>query len=189
MSSNVQRIAILFTGLLLATAACGPAYMTAAAQPARSIRGPLAPVIDQAPGGDTGYTGSLGIGLGNRHLGFEGQVHALNIGKGTFAAPVDAAMGRWATVQTTMEARWTFLRWGRFGIQARGGGTHAAIVDKMSGDRSWGIGYTYGAGVELQFKNVTFWANASETRLRFMDGPATGASYLRGVTLGVALWR
>jgi hypothetical protein len=88
-----------------------------------------------------------------------------------------------------MEARWTWLRWGKLGLQVRGGGTHAAIVDKMTGDRAWGIGYTYGAGAELMFKNITFTATASETRLRFMDGPATGASYLREVTVGIALWR
>jgi hypothetical protein len=186
MSSNVQRIAIF---VLFATAACGPAYLTAATQPTRSIRGPLAPVIEQAPGADTGYSGSLGLGLGNRNLGFEAQAHGLNIGKGTFEKPVDAAMGRWATVQTTLEARWTFLTWGKLGLQVRGGGTHAAIVDKMSGERVWGIGYTYGAGAEVSLKNVTFWATASETRVRFQEGPATGASYLRGVTVGVALWR
>jgi hypothetical protein len=189
MSSNVQRIVIVLAGFLGLVAGCGPAYMTAAAHPSRQITGPLAPVIAQAPGRDDGYTGAIGLGLGNKHLGFEANVHALNIGPGTFSAPVDDAMGRWATVQTTLEARWTWLRWRRLGLMVKGGGTHAAVIDKMTGDRALGIGYTYAAGVEVMFRNVTVWADASQTWIRFVDGPAMGDSELRGITVGLSLWR
>jgi hypothetical protein len=188
MSANVKRNVALLVLAGLA-GACGPAYMTVSTRPRGTITGPLAPVIDQMPGLAEGYTGAVGLGLGNRHLGFEAQVHGLNVGKGTFAAPVDDAMGRWAVAQATVEARWTWLRWGRLGLQVRGGGNHTAIVDKMTGERSLGIGYTYGAGAELTFGAVTVWATASDTWVRFIDGPAMGDSELRDLTVGVSLWR
>jgi hypothetical protein len=189
-SAIVKRNGVLLlAGLVLLTGACGPAYMTLATRGQGAIHGPIAPVIDQMPGRDEGYTGAVGLGLGNRHLGMELAVHGLNVGKGTFAAPVDDAMGRWAVAQATAEARWTWLRWGRLGLQVRGGGNHTVIVDKMTGARSLGIGYTYGAGAELMFKSVTVWATASRTGVRFIDGPAQGDSQLRDLTVGISLWR
>lgn len=190
ISANVKRIVIVLAGLALLTGACGPAYLTVATRPRGTVTGPLAPVIDQMPGRTEGYTGAVGVGLGNRHLGFEVQVHGLNVGKGTFAAPVDDGMGRWAVAQATAEARWTWLRWGRLGLQVRGGGNHTAIVDKMTGERTWGIGYTIGAGAEVNVsKAITVWAAASDTFVKFMDGPADGNSDLRDLTVGLALWR
>jgi hypothetical protein len=152
-------------------------------------------------------TGSIGLGLGGRSIGFEATLHGVGVGEGTIAMPtveqVAAAHGapvpasaenemdaRYATVHSTLEARWTVIRWRRLGLQLRGGASHGLVLDKPTLAREWGIGYKAGAGIELRLhKHVVVWVDAAQTTLRFARGPAEGETTLRGVTFGLALGR
>jgi hypothetical protein len=184
---------------VMAAAGCGPAYLTAATQPTWNVKGPLASVIAASGGG---HTASVGLGLGGQALGFEATLHAVDVGAATFALPpglelaggavpaTAADEGRYATMHSTLEARWQVVRWRGLGLHVRGGTSHGVVLDKMTLDRAWGLGYKAGAGVALRLHaHVVIWVDAAQTTFGFARGPAEGTSTLRGVTVGIALGR
>jgi hypothetical protein len=120
-------------------------------------------------------TGSIGLGLGGRSIGFEATLHGVGVGEGTIAMPTveQVAAAHGAPVPASAETE-----------------MHGLVLDKPTLAREWGIGYKAGAGIELRLhKHVVVWVDAAQTTLRFARGPAEGETTLRGVTFGLALGR
>ena len=192
----MRRLALLALAVL---AACHP-VVSVGYDTRSTTRGPLAALsgraiaqrqtsaaaTDQAaPDGGT-YT--LAVGGGARDFTISGTLTAHDVTGASFASPSDGSP-QYLTGAVGLDFGWTWLRWKALSTSLHAGPGRMVVLDRASGERSWGNGLHYGAGVAVSLKLVSLLADLHRDSFVFDDGPATGTSTMSGLTIGVALFR
>jgi len=90
---------------------------------------------------------------------------------------------------TTLGAnvRWTMLRWHGLSPSLGAGPARVLLLDRTTGERTWGNGLRFAAGAYYRVGPVAIYGDLYREIAAFSGGPATGTSTLDGITLGVAL--
>ncbi|MBP6629441.1 MAG: hypothetical protein KBG28_32120 [Kofleriaceae bacterium] len=178
--------------LAAVAAGCGPGYMAAGYDAKWACHGPMAATVDDVQG----ESGSVGVGMGSRAFAVEAWIHGHNVTSQSLALPswsadqgLSTEAPRYLGASSSLMARWGWLQKGPVTVSLSGGPTRALLIDRMSGERSWGTGYRYGTGFELAMGPITASVSAYRGELYFAGGPADGHSTLVGTTLGLAVSR
>jgi hypothetical protein len=63
----------------------------------------------------------------------------------------------------------------------------AVLVDRTSGERTWGNALQGAAGLQLRLGPVAVYGDVYREMTSFRDGAASGATTIEGVTVGLAI--
>ena len=83
--------------------------------------------------------------------------------------------------------RWAALRWKGFEPTVAAGPVRMMLLDRTTGDRTWGNGIRAVAGVQYRLGPVALYGDLYHETIVFGGGVAQGTSQLDGVTFGVAV--
>lgn len=125
------------------------------------------------------HSGTLAFGYGGIGAAMELAVHVQD---------AEVAVDPWLAASAGLELKLSPLHHGPAALFLHGGPMRAAVVDSKTGDVTWGVGLSYGAGVMLGthglhgFVDVraedTFYAGAAMTA-------TDGSTAVRTISLGV----
>lgn len=161
------------------------------------VHGALAPVLDQpmavprsadapsapaAAPSSTGDSYAFALGGGTRDLTIALGVHLHGV-----SDPLAAGAPRYLAASTALDLQWTFVRLQHLSTKLHAGPGEMMLVDKMSGARAWGRGVRWGGAVGATYAGITGYVDLSRSTFVFDTGPATGASDITTMTVGVAL--
>ena len=172
--------------------ALGGCHLQAGFDAASRVNGPLQSMMSQAtvtrsdgvtnlpPANGGNY--SLEAGFGNKTFTVNGLLAVHDVtstsftpGAGTIAATVGA------------DVRWSVLHWKGLSPQVAAGPARMALIDRTTGERTWGNGLRAAAGVQYRVGPVAICGDFYHEVMVFGGGPAQGTSKLDGFTLGLAL--
>lgn len=178
--------------ILIALTVLASCHLRLGADAAARSTGPLAAVMTQAtvsratgvvslpPDGGRNY--AMEAGVGNDTFTANALVAVHDVTSTSFTAGTGSLA---ATVG--VDVRWRVLRWHGLSPSLAAGPARVVLVDRTTGDRSWGNGLRFGAGAQYQLGRIAIYADAYREIVAFSDGPATGTSTLDGVTVGLSL--
>jgi hypothetical protein len=184
--------------LVIVVAACHPTFSVGYDARPR-VTGPLAglrgqtvaprtalvgaePTVSPEPGGNY----SLAIGGGAKDFTISAALHAHDASGSTVSLPA-AGSPYYLDASANLDFSWSFLRWKMFSTNIHAGPTRNLLLDRSTGERSWGNGVRYGGGAALSVKFMTVFADYYNEAVAFNDGAAQGVSVISGVMVGVAL--
>jgi hypothetical protein len=125
---------------------------------------------------------NLGLGFGDKRLTIGAVVNANNVSGST----LEVTGPQYVSASGSLEVRYAWLRIKNFSTEVQLAPTRTILVDSTTGDRSWGSGLRYGAGVRVSLAMFSVFADAYQEKMVFIEGPAEGSSTRTGMTLGVA---
>jgi hypothetical protein len=189
--------------LLALVAACHP-YVSAGADATWRVHGPLAstvnqPVAARAASSTSSSSDAAPVAMGGNYaIAFGSTLREFQIGIGLAAH--DATAASFGNLQTpdaphylaatgTFDITWNWLKWRWVSTNIHVGPARSLLLDRTTGDRTWGFGVRYGAGLAVTAGSVGLFADAYRAALVFDGGPAPGFSDVTGVTVGIALHR
>lgn len=133
-------------------------------------------VINLPPAGGRNY--SLEAGLGNKTVTFNSLLAVHDVtstsftpGAGTLAATLGA------------NVRWSMLHWKGLSPSLAAGPARMVLLDRTTGERTWGNGLRFGAGVQYRLGPIAIYGDLYREVVAF----DAGTTKLDGVTFGVAL--
>jgi len=85
------------------------------------------------------------------------------------------------------DVRWSVLRWRGLAPMIAAGPARMVLVDRTTGDRTWGNGIRASAGVQYRLGPIAIYGDYYHEVMAFSGGVAQGTSKLSGITLGLAL--
>jgi hypothetical protein len=175
---------------LVALAALPACHLRAGLDAASRANGPLHQAMSQSTVSRTdgvitlppenGRNYSLETGFGNQTFTFNGvlAVHdatstSFTPGSGMLAASIGA------------NVRWSLFDWHHVSPSLAAGPARMMILDRATGERTWGNGVRFGGGAQYQVGPIAFYADLYREVVAFGEGK--GTTSLDGLTIGVAL--
>jgi hypothetical protein len=137
-------------------------------------------VINLPPANGRNYT--LEAGAGNRTFTVNSVLAVHDVTSTSFTP----GAGYLATT-VGANVRWNVLRWKGITPTVAAGPARTLLLDRSTGERTWGNALRGAAGVQYQLGPVTFYGDLYREVVGFGDGAAKGTTMLDGVTLGLAL--
>jgi hypothetical protein len=179
-----MRFAILFVlagchlraGLDAASRSSGPLHTVMSRQTVSREDG----VIHLPPANGRNATFEAGVGV--RDVVINGLVAVHDVTSTSFTP----GAGYLATT-FGVNARWKVLRWHGLSPTVAAGPARMLLLDRTSGERTWGNAIRVGGGAQYQLGPVTIYGDLYREMVRFGDGAATGTTSLDGFTLGLAI--
>jgi hypothetical protein len=86
-----------------------------------------------------------------------------------------------------VDVRWSMFRWKNLSPSLAAGPVRMMLLDRASGERSWGNGLRVGAGAQYKLGPIAVYGDFYREIIVFDDGAADGTTTLDGVTVGIAL--
>jgi len=137
-------------------------------------------VINLPPSDGRNY--SLEAGFGNKTFTVNSLLAVHDVtstsftpGAGFFAATVG------------VNVRWAMFRWHGLSPTLAAGPARMMLLDRTSGERTWGNGVRFGAGAQYQLGPIAVFADLYREIVAFGGDMADGTTRLDGVTFGFAL--
>ena len=174
---------------LLMVAGC---HLRAGVDAAARTTGPLGVMMSQATVSrttgvvnlptDDGRNYGLEAGFGNKTFTINGVLAVHDVTSTSFtpgAGVLAATLGA--------NVRWAALHWKGLAPTLAAGPVRTVLVDRTTGDRTWGNGVRFGGGAYYRIGPVAIYGDLYREVVVFGSGAATGTSKLDGVTFGVAL--
>lgn len=129
-----------------------------------------------------GRTYSIGGGFGDRHITIGMSLAAHDATQASFAPGTG-----YLAMTAAIDLRWTILRIAHLAPVLDVGPARMMLLDRNTGDRTWGNGLRFGGGLQLVFGRFAIYGDAYREVMVFDGGAAKGTSTLDGVTVGLAL--
>jgi hypothetical protein len=137
-------------------------------------------VINLPPVNGRNY--ALEAGFGNQTFTFNalGAVHDVTSSSFTAGA---------GYLATTLGAnvRWTMLRWKGLSPMVAAGPARMLLLDRTTGDRTWGNVVRINAGAQYRLGPVALYGDLYRELAAFGDGPARGTTTFDGFMVGLEL--
>jgi hypothetical protein len=129
-----------------------------------------------------GRNASLEAGIGVGELTLNGLVAVHDVSSTSFTPGA-------GYLATTLGAnvRWRVLRWHGLAPTVAAGPARVLLLDRMTGERTWGNAIRASGGAEYRLGPITIYGDLYREMVHFGDGPATGTTSLDGFTLGLAI--
>jgi len=129
-----------------------------------------------------GHNYSLEAGFGNDTITVNGVAVAHDVTSTSFTPGA-------GYLATTLggNVRWTPYRWRGLSTMIAAGPARVMLLDRTSGERTWGNALRFGTGLAYKLGPVSVYADWYREMIAFGDGAATGSSTLDGITVGLAL--
>jgi hypothetical protein len=130
----------------------------------------------------SGHNYALEAGFGNAAITFSGLMAVHDVTSASFTAGA-------GTLATTLGAdvRWAVFRWKGLSPTVAAGPARMMLLDRSTGERTWGNAVRFGAGVQYRIGPIALYGDVYREAVAFSDGAAQGTSMLDGITLGLAL--
>lgn len=134
---------------------------------------------------DNGHNYDLEAGFGNATITCNGVLAVHDVTSSSFtpgAGSLAATLGA--------NVRWSVLRWHGLTPSLAAGPVRTMLLDRTTGDRTWGNGVRFAAGAYWHPKllgPLAIYGDVYREVIVFSDGPANGTSRIDGVTVGLAL--
>jgi hypothetical protein len=129
-----------------------------------------------------GHNYALESGFGNRTFTFSGLLAVHDVTSTSFTA----GAGYLATT-VGASVRWSMFRWKGLSPTLGAGPVRMMLLDRSTGERTWGNGLRFGAGGLYRLGPIAIYGEIYREVVAFGGGAAEGTTMLDGVTLGVAL--
>jgi hypothetical protein len=137
-------------------------------------------VINLPPANGRNY--ALEAGFGNRTFTVNSLLAVHDVTSTSFTP----GAGYLATT-VGADVRWTFLHWKGLSPAVAAGPARMLLVDRTTGDRTWGNVVRIAAGGQYKLGPIAIYGDLYREVVAFGDGAARGTTMLDGITLGVAL--
>jgi len=130
----------------------------------------------------SGHNYALEAGFGNSTLTVNGLLAVHDVASTSFTAGP-------GTLATTLGAnvRWAMFLWKGLSPTVAAGPARMMLLDRATGERTWGNAVRFGAGIQYRLGPVAIYGDVYREAVAFSDGAAAGTTMLDGVTLGLAL--
>ncbi len=86
-----------------------------------------------------------------------------------------------------VDVRWSMLTWKNLSPSVAAGPVRMMLLDRASGERTWGNGLRVGGGAQYQVGPIAVYGELYREVIVFGDGAADGTTTLDGLTFGLAL--
>jgi hypothetical protein len=129
-----------------------------------------------------GHNYALEAGFGNRTFTFNSLLAVHDVTSTSFTPGA-------GSLATTLGAdvRWAMFRWKGLSPSLAAGPARVMLLDRTTGDRSWGNAVRFGAGAQYRIGPIAIFGDVYREAVAFSDGAAQGTTMLDGITLGLAL--
>jgi hypothetical protein len=137
-------------------------------------------VLNLPPQGGRNY--ALEAGFGNSTLTVNGVMVVHDVTSTSFTPGA-------GYLATTLggNVRWEPYHWHGLSPTVAAGPARIVLVDRTSGERTWGNALRGAAGVQLRLGPVAVYGDVYREMASFRDGAASGATTIEGVTVGLAI--
>jgi hypothetical protein len=137
-------------------------------------------VLNLPPAGGRNY--ALETGFGNQTMTFNSLLAVHDVTSTSFTPGA-------GYLATTLGAnvRWAMLRWKGLSPSLAAGPARVLLLDRTTGDRTWGNAVRFGAGVYYRLGPIAVYGDVYREAVAFSGGAAQGTTTLDGVTIGLAL--
>lgn len=167
----------LRAGLDATSRASGPLHSVMAQSTVSRTDG----VINLPPADGRNY--SLEAGFGNKTFTVNGVLAVHDVTSTSFtsgAGYLAATMGA--------NVRWTMFRWKNISPSIAAGPARMMLLDRDSGERTWGNGVRFGGGAQYQLGPIAVFGDIYREVVAFgHDSSADGTTNIDGITFGIAL--
>jgi hypothetical protein len=137
-------------------------------------------VINLPPADARNY--ALEAGFGTSMLTFNGVAAVHDVTSTSFTPGA-------GYLSTTLGAnvRWAILDWHGLEPSLAAGPARVLLLDRSSGDHTWGNAVRFGAGAQYRLGPIAIYGDVYREAVKFSDGPAQGTTTIDGITVGLAL--
>jgi hypothetical protein len=129
-----------------------------------------------------GHNYSLEAGFGNSTV----TVNGLMVAHGVTSTSFTPGAGYLATTLGG-NVRWTPYTWKGLSTTLAGGPARVLLLDRSSGERTWGNALRFGSGLQYRLGPVAIYGDWYREMVAFSDGAASGNTTIDGITVGLAL--
>jgi hypothetical protein len=180
--SRVAVVAVLLTGC----------HLRAGFDAASRTTGPLHTMMSQAtlsradgvvnlpPDGGRNY--SLEAGFGNELLTVNGVMAVHDVTSTSFTPGAGYIASTFGA-----NVRWSILRWKGLSPSVAAGPGRMMILDRTTGDRTWGNAVRGGAGLQYRLGPIAVYGEVYRELAAFNTGTAQGTTTLDGLSVGLSL--
>jgi hypothetical protein len=176
--------------LLAVLAVLGACHLRAGLDATSRATGPLHAAMSQATVSRTdgvinlppenGRNYSLEAGFGNKRFSINSVLAVHDVTSTSFTPGSGMLAGTIAA-----NVRWTMFDWHHLTPSLAAGPARMMILDRTSGDRTWGNGVRFGGGAQYQLGPVALYTDLYREVVAF--GGGAGTTTLDGITVGLAL--
>jgi hypothetical protein len=137
-------------------------------------------VLNLPPANGRSY--ALEAGFGNSTVTFNGALAVHDVTSTSFTPGA-------GYLATTLggNIRWSVLRWKGLSPTIAVGPDRMLLLDRTTGERTWGNGLRLGTGVQYRLGPIAVYGDLYREIVAFSGGAAQGTTTLDGITFGVAL--
>jgi len=181
-----------FTRLALLAVVVTGCHLQAGFDAGSRINGPLHALMSQSTVSRTdgvtnlpptgGGTYAVEAGFGNKTFTLNGLLAVHDVTSTSFTP----GAGYLATT-LGVNVRWAVLRWKGLSPVLAAGPARMMLLDRTTGDRTWGNGVRAAVGLQYHLGPIALCADAYHEVVVFGSGAAEGSSKLDGIMLGLAL--
>ncbi len=129
-----------------------------------------------------GHNYSIAGGFGDRHLTVGLGLTAHDVTQASFAPGTG-----YLAMSAGIDLRWRVCEIAHIAPVIDVGPARMMLLDRSSGDMTWGNGIRFGGGAEVVFGRFAIYGDAYREVVAFDGGAAKGTSTLDGITIGLAL--
>lgn len=136
-------------------------------------------VINLPPSEGRNY--AVEAGFGNKVITFNSAVAVHDVTSTSFtpgAGYLAATLG--------VNVRWSVFRWHRLSPSIAAGPARMMLLDRTTGERTWGNGVRFGGGAQYQLGPLAVYGELYREVIAFGGAPS-GTTSLDGITFGLAL--
>jgi hypothetical protein len=137
-------------------------------------------VLNLPPTGGRNY--ALEAGFGTEMLTFNGLLAVHDVRSTSFTPGAG-----YLTTTLGGNVRWAVLHWHGLSPSLAAGPARVLLLDRTTGDQTWGNAVRFGAGAQYRLGPIALYADIYREAVAFSGGPAQGTTMLDGVTFGLAL--
>ncbi len=166
----------LQAGLDATSRASGPLHTLMS----QSTVSPSSGVVNLPPANGNNY--ALEAGFGNSTFTVNGLAAVHDVTSTSFtpgAGYLAATLGA--------DVRWSVLHWKGITPSVAAGPVRMLLLDRTTGDRTWGNGVRVGVGAQYRLGPISIFGDLYHEIAVFGGGPAMGTTTLDGITVGLAL--
>jgi hypothetical protein len=181
-----------FSALVLAFVIVLPGcHLRAGMDAASRASGPLRTVMSQSTVSRDGVVNlpptsgrnyALEAGFGNSTFTFNGVLAVHDVTSTSFTPGAG-----YLTSTLGADVRWAVLRWKGLSPSLAAGPARVLLVDRTTGDRTWGNALRFGGGAQYRIGPIAIYGDVYREVAVWNGGPAQGTTTLDGVTFGLAL--
>jgi hypothetical protein len=137
-------------------------------------------VLNLPPANGRNY--AIESGFGNRDITVNGLLTVHDVTSTSFTPGAG-----YLTATAGANVRWSMFRWKGVSPSLAAGPVRMMLLDRSSGERTWGNGLRFGAGAQYRVGPVAIYADLYREVVAFGGGAAQGTTSLDGLTVGLAL--